>query len=88
MGRRLRSGEVVHHTNHNKRDNSEENLYICSSQREHEKIHRLDIILGKGIGIELINKRTCFDIEIIQLIIKAFIVVIVVYFLLEFLGVI
>lgn len=51
IGRRLYSREVVHHVNHNKRDNSEENLYICPNQSVHERIHTLDKIYGKGRGL-------------------------------------
>ena len=88
IGRELRKGEVVHHINYNKRDNSEENLFVCSSQREHERIHRLDRIFRKGIGVDIVTKRTYIIIEIIPIIIKLLVVVIVVYFVLEFLGII
>ncbi len=88
IGRDLRKGEVVHHINYNKRDNSEDNLHICSNQSEHERIHRLDRIFRKGIGVEIVTKRTYIAIEIIPIIIKVLIVVVVVYFILELLEVI
>jgi hypothetical protein len=48
--------------------------------------HRLDRIFGKGKGVEIVSKRTYIAIEIIPIIIKALIVVVVVYFILDFLG--
>ena len=39
LGRPLDPGEVVHHLDGNKRNNSEENLVIFSSQGEHAKWH-------------------------------------------------
>lgn len=44
IGRRLYFGEVVHHINRNKRDNSPENLQIFSSQKEHDKQHLKDAL--------------------------------------------
>lgn len=35
LGRDLVKGEVVHHINHNKRDNSPENLMVFKSQADH-----------------------------------------------------
>lgn len=40
LGRPLRKGEVVHHINHDKRDNRPENLMIFSSQAEHARWHK------------------------------------------------
>ena len=39
LGRKLKQGEIVHHINRNKLDNSFENLEIFSNQEEHERHH-------------------------------------------------
>ncbi len=41
LGRKLESGEVVHHLNFNPRDNAPENLMVFPSQAEHAKYHKL-----------------------------------------------
>jgi hypothetical protein len=40
IGRKLRQGEIVHHINRNKLDNSPENLEVFANQEEHEKHHK------------------------------------------------
>ena len=42
LGRKLRSGEVVHHKNRDKTDNSRSNLYVFKSQKAHHAIHKKD----------------------------------------------
>jgi hypothetical protein len=42
LGRKLRYGEVVHHINRNKRDNSPENLQIFPNQQAHDDQHERD----------------------------------------------
>ncbi len=40
IGRKLQSGEVVHHKNRKKRDNSRKNLKVLGSQKKHYTIHK------------------------------------------------
>jgi hypothetical protein len=42
LGRRLRTGEVVHHKDRNKLNNDPSNLWVFPSQKEHDRIHRRD----------------------------------------------
>ncbi|MDF3822616.1 HNH endonuclease signature motif containing protein [Leptospira sp. 96542] len=39
---KLKNGEVVHHKNRNKLDNSPENLFIFKNQNEHDRAHKID----------------------------------------------
>jgi uncharacterized C2H2 Zn-finger protein len=39
IGRKLKPDEIVHHKDGNKLNNSPENLYVFSSQKEHQKLH-------------------------------------------------
>ena len=39
IGRKLRPGEVVHHLDHDKTNNSPENLVVCSSASVHRQYH-------------------------------------------------
>ena len=40
IGRRIRKGEEVHHINGQRDDNRPENLFLCKSKSEHNKIER------------------------------------------------
>ena len=42
LGRKLRSGEVVHHKDRNKQNNSPKNLHVFRNQKEHDKAHSID----------------------------------------------
>jgi len=42
LGRKLKRGEVVHHKNRNKQDNRRSNLWVFSSQAEHDAAHKKD----------------------------------------------
>ena len=44
LGRKLRKGEVVHHKDRNKQNNSPGNLWVFRSQAEHDRVHKLDAL--------------------------------------------
>lgn len=63
LGRKLKPGEVVHHINLNKLDNTPENLFVFSSSSEHSKYHKA---LEKGIAPKLVGgkeQKILFDEE-------------------------
>ena len=39
IGRKLRRGEIVHHKDHDKRNNDPKNLEVLKSQAEHCRLH-------------------------------------------------
>lgn len=41
-GKKLKKGQVVHHKDRNKRNNSPGNLHVFASQKEHDRVHRFD----------------------------------------------
>ncbi len=42
LGRKLKEGEVVHHYDRNKRNNSQDNLKVLPNQKTHDAIHKYD----------------------------------------------
>jgi hypothetical protein len=42
LGRKLRAGEVVHHKDRDKTNNSKENLWVFKDQAAHDRAHRMD----------------------------------------------
>ena len=53
LGRKLKRGEVVHHTDRNKLNNKRENLEVMSDD-EHTRLHAYDRGLGFGLMHDLI----------------------------------
>lgn len=49
LGRYLTKKEVVHHINHNRLDNSIDNLEICSSSGLHIKIHHPEVYTNSSV---------------------------------------
>lgn len=42
LGRKLKPGEVVHHKDRDKSNNSEQNLWVFKDQASHNKVHKAD----------------------------------------------
>lgn len=42
LGRKLRSGEVVHHKDRDKTNNSKQNLWVFKNQAAHDRAHKVD----------------------------------------------
>ncbi|NOZ35667.1 MAG: hypothetical protein GXO80_10265 [Chlorobi bacterium] len=42
LGRKLKKGEVVHHKDRNKKNNSADNLWVFRNQEEHDRTHKTD----------------------------------------------
>ena len=57
LGRPLKSGEVVHHKDRNKQNNSFNNLQVFSSQAQHWGMHKKDA-KKHGWGYSLAGKRS------------------------------
>lgn len=71
IGRYIEEGEIVHHINYLEDDNREENLFLCNTYKEHDKIHRKsrylikEFIKEKGLSEELTEYMTknCSDLR-------------------------
>ena len=42
LGRPLRTGEVVHHKDRNKQNNSAGNLHVFKNKKAHKTVHKID----------------------------------------------
>jgi hypothetical protein len=42
IGRNLKPGEVVHHKDRDKTNNSKQNLWVFKDQAEHDRAHKVD----------------------------------------------
>lgn len=58
LGRPLVKGEIIHHKDGNKTNNSIENLYLCKDIREHKLQHRIQKNIDAGVSI---NKVQCYS---------------------------
>ena len=43
IGRPLKMKEVVHHKDRNKTNNSQNNLFVCRNQKQHDFFHNKDV---------------------------------------------
>lgn len=58
LGRKLKKGEVVHHKDRNKQNNSPDNLHVFKNQKEHDKAHKKDAgKYGKKYSYQGKNKK-------------------------------
>lgn len=71
LGRKLRKGEVVHHKDRDKLNNSSFNLWVFANQEEHDRIHKIDAKRhGKKVsykGFEKHENSGCFVLFIIAI---------------------
>lgn len=62
LGRKLRAGEVVHHKDRDKRNNSPSNLWVFRTQGEHDRAHKMDALKhGKKASYKGFKKKGFWD---------------------------
>jgi hypothetical protein len=58
LGRKLRKGEVVHHKDRDKLNNSPDNLHVFENQTAHDNAHRYDAYrFGKAASYQGFRKK-------------------------------
>jgi hypothetical protein len=61
LGRKLRNGEVVHHKDRDKTNNSFGNLWVFKNQAEHHRVHQMDANRhGKKASYQVFKKKKGF----------------------------
>jgi hypothetical protein len=61
IGRDLRRGEVVHHKDRDKQNNSEDNLWVFKNQAAHDRAHKVDAKRhGKSASYKGFSKKKGF----------------------------
>ena len=63
LGRKLISGEIIHHIDYNKLNNDIKNLFLCEDQALHEKIHYIDGRRYKGAGVHWARRQISYQYE-------------------------
>lgn len=62
LGRKLRPGEVVHHIDRDKCNNSKSNLWVFKNRAEHDRIHKIDAMrFGKKASYKGFKKKGFWD---------------------------
>lgn len=62
LNRPLKSGEVVHHKNHKRDDNSKENLMVFTSSADHSRFHKIGVAIANEDGTYYSpNQNRCID---------------------------
>ncbi|MBL0340923.1 MAG: HNH endonuclease [Bacteroidetes bacterium] len=59
LGRKLREGEVVHHKDRDKQNNSKQNLWVFKNQEQHDRAHKMDAMRhGKQVSYKGFKKKS------------------------------
>jgi hypothetical protein len=58
LGRKLQPGEVVHHKDRDKTNNSKQNLWVFKNQAAHDRAHKFDAMrYGKTVSYQGFKKK-------------------------------
>lgn len=58
IGRNLIDGEVVHHEDRNRSNNSKENLFVFKTNEDHSRYHKTGIMIPVGDGSYISPKKS------------------------------